>query len=426
MQSLRNQSPLNPDKSRRDISFGKTVRIMPGLLLLFLWTASLSACLALTQPEPLERQPALFGDDSVDSQAAVSIYELQAAVMSAADSYAGTMANAFTSFANAVGSEQARLHAAMRKAFGTIAAVEIAAGPYPGGALLDLVVLITLNRMVWEDHWSRVYGRAAEPVLVAFRDQEREIWNLAGRYLTSEQRNDLRELLLAWRAENPKATGVNYIRFSDFGGLGLKPTMRELAKPGGVFATMREATAIAGDIKVTLDRAMYLFSRLQLVANFQFEFAILQAVTTPEIRSLLKGAENFQKLGKQYAGILEQFPREMDGIVQGTLDNALQQIGQERKNTIVQALTGLTDLQAQTLTKISEMIREERSQAIAQALQGIESRQREMTEEAQMLVLETGDELRKTINHAALLVLGLLICFFALLFVYKAATRRKS
>ncbi len=380
----------------------------------------------MEQPDPAGQQAALFGDDRVDSQAAGSIYELQAAVMSAADSYAGTMANVFTSFANAVGTEQARLHAAMRKAYGTIAAVEIAAGPYPGGALLDLVVLITLNRMVWEDHWSRVYGRAAKPVLAAFRAQERKIWSLAGRYLTSEQQGDLRELLLAWHAENPKLTGVNYIRFSDFGELGLKPTMRELAKPGGVFATMREATAIAGDIKVTLDRAMYLFSRLQLAANFQLEFALLQAVTTPEIRSLLEGAENFQKLGKRYAGILEQLPEEMDEIVQSTLDNALRQIGRERENTIVQALSGLTDLQAQTLIKISEMIREERSQAIAQALQGIESRQREMTEEAQKLVLETGDELRKTINHAALLLLGLLICLFALLYAYKAAIRRKS
>jgi hypothetical protein len=131
------------------------------------------------------------------------------------------------------------------------AAYHIAATPYPGAALLDMLVLVTLNRMVWEEYWvPKVYGQLAADMVTMLRKLEGDIWALAAEVLTPTQRQELRDVLRAWRDKYPDKIGVSFIRFSDFGELGRKPSLEQARKAGGLLAPIKQATQAAEEIRL--------------------------------------------------------------------------------------------------------------------------------------------------------------------------------
>ena len=84
--------------------------------------------------------------------------ELQAAVISYANRFIATIGQAAFDLETAIQTKEGRLVAAARKVYSLSAVAEIAAGPRPGPALLDLVVLTTLNRRMWVCAWTMSTG----------------------------------------------------------------------------------------------------------------------------------------------------------------------------------------------------------------------------------------------------------------------------
>jgi len=106
--------------------------------------------------------------------------ELQAAVISYADRFIATVGQAAFDFEKKLPTPEARLIASARKVYSLSSVTEIAAGPNPGAALLDLVVITTLNRIVWEDYWRpEVFGMPATIIVDAFKKMENDAWHLA-------------------------------------------------------------------------------------------------------------------------------------------------------------------------------------------------------------------------------------------------------
>ena len=88
--------------------------------------------------------------------------------------------------------------------FSAAAAFTVAADADPQLALLDLVVMTTLGRMVYEDYWPEKLGDATVPVLTAFEKLERDIWTVAAPILDAGQQQELRERIDAFREDNPE------------------------------------------------------------------------------------------------------------------------------------------------------------------------------------------------------------------------------
>ena len=89
--------------------------------------------------------------------------QLQAALMSLADTTNARTAEA-AMIVEQIGTPQARLTAARMMVYDISANVEIASGPYPGIAMLDLIVLTSLRRMVWESYWCRNLDQKQNPL----------------------------------------------------------------------------------------------------------------------------------------------------------------------------------------------------------------------------------------------------------------------
>jgi hypothetical protein len=136
--------------------------------------------------------------------------ELHAALMDFADRFANTVNESAIRFESDLPSRGARLEATRLRFYPLASAFQIAAGPNPGIALLDMVVLVTLNRIVWEEHWrAQIFGAPAEVMVAGFGKLEADIWSIAKKVLTQTQQEELRAVILEWRRKNPARIRVN-------------------------------------------------------------------------------------------------------------------------------------------------------------------------------------------------------------------------
>ena len=107
--------------------------------------------------------------------------------MSFADTWASTITEAAGNFERHATIPEARLHAERLKYYPILATFEIAAGPLPGPALLDMLVFVTLMRIVWEEHWyPEVCGEPAKGMVLTLKELESEIWSIGAKVLTSQ------------------------------------------------------------------------------------------------------------------------------------------------------------------------------------------------------------------------------------------------
>lgn len=401
------------------------MKIQTTIILLIL--SILTACSGGVSTKYAPHTTAFIPTNSVSSTQSlepVGPLELQAAVMAFADTSNSRLAQA-ADHIDRIGTPQARLTAARMLVFDVSSNVEIAAGPYPGIALLDMIVITSLRRMVWEEFWIPRFGEPAEVVLEAYKESEEDIWEIAAKVMTREQLDEVARVILAWRTKYPKQISVNYIRFDDFGDLGLKPSMRRLIVPGGLFASVKEATLIAQDMKVSIDRAFYLMSRMQLVINFQIKLAYLEMVFQPEAEGLLDTSKKMIGVTERYAEIAENLPKEIGKEAAGLMGLLFTDLAKNRDETISSVLTGLTQWQNTTINEVMTNVSTEREAALKQVIEGIVQQQNDLYKQVNTLVDKSGNEFEETLNHAFILGVLLILVFFVALSLYKMLIARR-
>lgn len=379
---------------------------------------------------PAQRQDPLLSRDSGQQIAGKPVYgpaELQSGVISFATTFISVLSNATREMTELDGSPQARMIAARTRLFATASAADIASGPYPGINLLDLMVFVSLKRVTWQDYWvPKVLGENGRPVLNALILMEEDLWQLAARLLSPEDLAELKRLIIKWHQRHPDLRDTNYVRFSEFGELGLKPSMARLSTPGGIFGAIDKAAEAAKDIALTMDRAMFKLRAMQLNMNAQIEYAYMQLVFQPEVDGVLKETARTTGLMERYADIIDAMPAKMQRASDLTIDRMLAGVAVERNATITQMQESLAQLEQTAVTQVMDRISQERREAIDQAMLGIEAQQRDFMEETALILKENQEELRESLDRAFLLAALLIVIFFGCLTTYRLATRKRG
>ena len=261
--------------------------------------------------------------------------EVQSDVMDFADRFSARIEQAASELAKQVDIYENRLIAARFRVGAVASAIDIATGPYPGVALLDMMVFVTLNRMVWEEYWHpRRFSGKADVILDTLKTLEKQIWSVGARVLTAEQQAELRELIEEWREKNPNQWDVNFIRFSSFGSLGHKPALHLAIQAGGLLGPVQEAANAAQEVREVAERAMYLLSRMQLLAGFQVDWMFQELIQQPEMKQILSDTNRLRAMSEDLSRLLEQMPVQIEGRANKIIDNLAKQVTAERKATI--------------------------------------------------------------------------------------------
>lgn len=307
--------------------------------------------------------------------------ELQVRLMRFADRYAGFVAQAIDDVERLQSTREARREFNAPLVYSTAAAYTIAADARPQVALLDMIVMTTLGRMVFEEHWRPRYGASADPVVTALGKLERDIWRMASGILTAEQQTELREGIVSFRKEHPELTNFSQTAYNDLPSTGESSALKRRAG-GGMFRSVRRMTEQVEQTRMLAERGMYLSTRLPLMSGFFADVWLSQIAANSDVRVLLDDAHTFADASERLTLAAEQLPV---------------QLAEERKETILQLTREAATLRDHTMNQLLDGIALERERTIEQfvaeeqRLRGVLTELRQTFAEGNELALSVGD-----------------------------------
>jgi hypothetical protein len=405
--------------------------------------------------------------------AKVTAAELDKAAYAFADRYTTQVVAATDAILRDNPSAEQRRAAHQVKLVSVSGIYDIATNAEPFAKLMDLLMVVTLQSYRWidEDQAERHFGTRSQPLIQAMRTLRVDIWNVAGRVLRPEQMQQLDALILDWRKRNPHVDILSYLRFDEVAGQ-RGPNALDEIKASGFFAEIAGATKVADDARLLAERAFYQAKRMPFLMTWQMEALMNDMLLKPELSQSLKLADTIAKSVDRTTLAVEKLPdqivKEREAVVNlledrnGRLANMM---GEVRKTTLTaDQLTSRIHQVTESAGKLAVNLRDtasnltETSQAVDQLLAKHSSPPKpgakpfeiepyvKVTADLNQTVaglnslLDTTDTLMAKrawtapaqevngmltaqIDHLFWRALILIVAFFVLLFVYRAATR---
>jgi len=307
--------------------------------------------------------------------------DLQADLMSYADRYASIVAQAIDDVRELEPPPEVRRRVTADLVYSAAAAYTVAADSNPQVALLDMVVLGTLGRMVFEEHWRPRYGAFVDPVVTALNKLELDIWNIADAILSGEQQAELRERIEMFRTDNPELTTFSHLRFADFPSKRQSSTLKQ-GSGGGIFKSVGQITEQVEQTRMLAERGVYLSTRLPLLSGFFADIWLSELSVNPAVEGVLGDVRTFAGVSERLAAAVEQLPA---------------QVTEERNEAIRQVAVEVAALQVETVDHVFESFAAERENTIQQ-LVAEEPRLTGVLSELRQ-TLEAGDELTGSVGE---------------------------
>ena len=235
--------------------FAELVLCVAAVVLLF--TAA-GCAPAQTKPTSTPEQERSRSQGGQEGQGRMTEVELQSQLMSFADRFTALVADGFLDYEATSPSAEHRRAVLLYIVYPMANVYIVAAESDPDVALLDMVVMITLGRMIFEEVGLKELGSEVEPVLKAYRTAEEDIWDIARQVLEPDQQEALYALIRQWRQDHPRALFFSHIRFSDFAAERRKSKLARGEKAKGLFKSVEKATQEAEEVRLLAERGMFL------------------------------------------------------------------------------------------------------------------------------------------------------------------------
>ena len=285
------------------------------------------------------RHASTWNNSSVASVDTVQALALQSAVMSMSDDWNSALGAMAYDMQRACGSDMECMwvtQAFLRNGMG--ASLDVAVGPNPSVAIMDMLVLCSLETWTLEHHWAGFgipleAGLAGAKQLAQARDS---LWEQAADHLKAPELARLRALIDAWIARHPDQGIVSFVRLADFASDRNQLTLAERAEAGGLLEELTEVSVAVDDARLLGERALWYSSRYPYVLGQQAEMTALR---------LTQNISN--QVAVQREAILGGVAKEREAIISGLSDQerTLTPVLAEARGTIAEARALSTELQ---------------------------------------------------------------------------------
>jgi len=292
--------------------------------------------------------------------------ELQSRVMGFADQFVAILGQALEDYhAQSPPSGNRRIIVG-DTAYALASAFIIAAEADPDTALLDMLVMVTLGRIVYEEHWQKKWGSQVLPMFYGYRKAEVDIWEIASIVLPPERQRELRQIIREWRQNNPEITTFFQIRFSDFAAERRKSKLSRAEKGGGLFKSVETATQQVEEMRLLAERGMFLATRMPLLTGLFAETWLSELMENPDINKMQADIHQFSAVSERLATVAEWLP-----------DN----IAKERQKAIQQVMKEVQTLSQTTLDRVMAKVEIERSAGIKQFFEEFSNERKKVIED---------------------------------------------
>ena len=150
--------------------------------------------------------------------------------------------------------------------------------------------------MIYEEHWQAGFGEAVAPMVNGFRTLEEDIWEILARLFTTEQQEELRYLIRAWRKDHPELLSFAFQRFDNFAAERKQSTLVQAAKSGGLFKSVQKATEQVEQMRLLAERAMYLGTRMPLLTGDFVDLWLSRWILNPEMQKVVGDLHTFSRV----------------------------------------------------------------------------------------------------------------------------------
>jgi hypothetical protein len=200
--------------------------------------------------------------------------------------------------------------------------------PKPVAAFLDMVVMVTLGRMVFEQHYANIHGSEVVPIVDGFKKAEADIWQIAGDILTAEQQQKLMRLIQTWRQNNPKNIVFSSVRFSEFEKFRGFSDDSGKKSSGGLFRSVAKATEQVEEMRLISERAMYLGSRLPMLTGAFADVWTSRLTNNQDVNVILADVNRIADGLQRIAAVSEKLPDDIAIERDTTINKVMQEVAQ--------------------------------------------------------------------------------------------------
>ncbi len=246
---------------------------------------------------------------------------------------------------------------------GVGAALDIASGANPDVALLDLLVLASVQSWAFEDRWINEMTNSGErerKALARIREGEAKLWEMSRRVLEPAQEQELRALIEEWKSHNAERTVVALVRFDEMMDERRLPNLASRDRASGLFRAVSEATSEIEQSRLLGERLLWTASRYPYLLGQQSELTAYRLADQPEMRAAAEAIEAVQGL----AAKTEQRMESLDRDVADQITAAFDLLSEERTAAIEQAEESMTNVLLRGLDDLERRVRIERLAAI--------------------------------------------------------------
>ncbi len=286
--------------------------------------------------------------------------DVQARVMEMADDYIASLGEAiYLVAAEARNDPRARWLTASFLRNGVGASIDIATGPNPDVALLDLLVLASLQTWAFEKHWipAGIDQPTGARTVERLRQAERELWRMARHVLNNEQEQDLRDIIADWIDANPDRTVVAFVRFDDFTDARRLPSGASRRRASGLLKELSEATARVEDATLLGERVIWFAGRYPYVLGEQTELTAYRLADQPEVRKIVAGFDAIGQLSDTVAHQIDTLPEDL----RRERELLFRKVQAERNEAIRQAAASLQSAAGATVDLTFDRLADERT-----------------------------------------------------------------
>ena len=279
-----------------------------------------------------------IAEDTKEKTYALTEAQLQSHLMSFADRFASILDTAIAKFENLNPSGKGRYEVLELMTFSLHHAFIIAGESDPNVALLDMVSMVTLGRIFFEEEGQSRYGKKIVPVLAGYRRAEADIRNVAAKVLTPDQMLNLMRIIKRWRRENPEVKSFPLIRFSNFAADRRDSALSKAEEPEGLFESVESASEAVDEMRLLAERTVYLSTRIPQLFGLFGDLWLTRWMDNPDVQKTLTDLSELSQGTSGLAATIEKLPTEISTVREATIKQLMGEISVARKAVMRQVI----------------------------------------------------------------------------------------
>jgi hypothetical protein len=229
----------------------------------------------------------------------------------------------------------------------------IAAESDPDVALLDMISMVTLGRIFFEEEGPSRYGKLIVPVLDGYRKAEADIRKVAAKILTPNQMLNLTKIINRWRKENPQIKSFPLVRFSNFAADRRESTLAREEEPEGLFESVESASETVEEMRLLAERGMYLATRIPLLSGLFGDLWLTRIMGNPELQKALSDVSQLSEGTAGLAEIAEKLPDQIATEREATIKQLMGEVTAIRKATLADFLVEFKRIEDRLIPEIA-------------------------------------------------------------------------